>query len=289
MKASLNSPHRIRPCSTGHGLAGRTRGWRACWVAKVTPRICAALLLTLHACGGSAETEREPDITVTAERVGKWEMSFEDMEFVARAIKCGKRLYSDGQKRTAWPYLKMGARFGDIDSQYMAAIMLGVGEDVPKDWKAAAGWLGVAAEGNIKPMAQKRLRETKEALCAGRTDCEQGFDNIVTEYRHRYGRRATGMACRHIRRQRGVSLRLSRGARTVECKFARLLVDRVVLADAELEAVMGGAVSEPEPDRIGTVRPDLVTAYPGRLEFAVRKPRSPGMRRIRCPDIGDAD
>ena len=181
-------------------------------MAKVTTRIGAALLLALHACGGSAETEREPDITVTAERVGKWEMSFEDMEFVARAIKCGKTLYADGQKRTALPYVKMGARFGDIDSQYIAAIMLGVGEDVPKDWQAAVGWLGVAAEGNIKPMAQKRLRETKEALCAGRTNCEQGFDNTVAEYRHRYGRRATGMACRHIRRQRGVSLRVSRGA-----------------------------------------------------------------------------
>ena len=143
------------------------KGWRACRVARGTTRICAALLLALHACGGSAETEREPDITVTAERVGKWGMSFEDMEFVARAIKCGKRLYSDGQKRTAWPYLKMGARYGDIDSQYMAAIMLGVGEDVPKDWNAAVGWLGVAAEGNIKPMAQKRLRETKRPCAAG--------------------------------------------------------------------------------------------------------------------------
>ena len=255
----------------------------------MTPRICAALLLALHACGGSAETEREPDITVTAERVGKWEMSFEDMEFVARAIKCGKRLYADGQKRTAWPYVKMGARFGDIDSQYMAAIMLGVGEDVPKDWKAAVGWLGVAAEGNIKPMAQKRLRETKEALCAGRTDCEQGFDNTVAEYRHRYGRRATGMACRAIKRRRGLSIRVNRGARTVECKFTRLLVDRVVLPDAELEAVMGAAVSEREPDRIDTVRPELATAYPGRLEFALRKPNNPGLRRIRCADLGDAD
>ena len=154
-------------------------------MAKVTPRVCAALLLALHAYSGSAETEREPDITVTAERVGKWEMSFEDMEFLTRAISCGKWLYRDDQKRAAWPYLKMGARYGDIDSQFIASNMLVVGEDVPKDWNAAVGWLGVAAEGNIKPMAQKRLRESKEALCGGRVDCEQAFDNTVAEYRRR--------------------------------------------------------------------------------------------------------
>ena len=248
--------------------------------------------MALHACGGSAETEREPDITVTAERVGKWEMSFEDMEFVTRAIRCGKRLYRDGQQRAAWPYLRMGARYGDIDSQFMAANMLGVGKDVPKDWSAAVGWLGVAAEGNVKPMAQKRLRETKEALCDGRADCGQGFDDIVAEYRRRFGRRATGMACRYIKGQRGsgvLSLRVNRGSRAVDCKFARLLHVRGALADAELEAAMGGAVSEPETDRNGTVRPELATAYPGRLEFAVRTPDGPGMRRMRCPDLGDAD
>lgn len=123
----------------------------------MTPRIFVVLLLVAPAWG-NAKTEREPDITVIAERVGKWEMSFEDMEFVNRAISCGKRLYSDGQKRAAWPYIKMGARYGDIDSQFIASNMLVAGEDVPKDWNAAVGWLGVAAEGNIKPLAQKRLR-----------------------------------------------------------------------------------------------------------------------------------
>ena len=257
-------------------------------MAKVTPRVCAALLLALHAYSGSAETEREPDITVTAERVGKWEMSFEDMEFLTRAISCGKWLYRDDQKRAAWPYLKMGARYGDIDSQFIASNMLVVGEDVPKDWNAAVGWLGVAAEGNIKPMAQKRLRESKEALCGGRVDCEQAFDNTIAEYRRRFGRRATGMACRYRKRQRGLSLRVNRGSRVVERKFARLLHSRGALADAELEAVMGGAVAAPEPDLVGIVRP-LATAYPARLEFAVRNPRGPVTKQIRCPDLGGAD
>ena len=123
--------------------------------------------MALHALSANAETEREPDITVTAERAGKWEMSFEDMEFVNRSISCGKRLYSDGQKRAAWPYLKMGARYGDIDSQFIASNMLFAGEDVPRDWNAAVGWLGVAAAGNIKPLAQKRLRESKRRCAVG--------------------------------------------------------------------------------------------------------------------------
>ena len=249
-----------------------------------TPRICAALLLALHAYGVGAEIEREPDITVTAERVGKWEMSYEDMEFVARAIRCGKRLYGDGRKRDAWPYIRMGARYGDIDSQFIAATMLRTGEDVPHDGDAAVGWLGVAAEGNIKPMAQKRLRETREALCGGRRDCEQRFDGIVADYRDRYGRRATGMACRRIKGTRGLSLRINRGHRRVDCGFARLLYSSGVLADAELEAAMGGAA--PDPGQIGTVRPALATAYPGRLTFAVHNFDGPGIRQMRCPDLG---
>ena len=250
----------------------------------MTPRLCAALLLALHACGVDAEAEREPDITVTAERVGKWEMSYEDMEFVARAIRCGKRLYGDDQKHAAWPYIRMGARYGDIDSQYIAATMLRTGEVVPKDWDAAVGWLGVAAEGDIKPMAQKRLRETREAMCGGREDCEQRFDAIVADYRHRYGRRATGMACRRIKGTRGLSLRINRGHRRVDCGFARLLYSSGVLADAELEAAMGGAA--PDSGQIGTAGTALATAYPGRLRFAVRNQDGPGMRQMRCPDLG---
>ena len=250
------------------------------------------MLLVFHACLAGATTEREPDITVTAPRVGKWEMSFEDMEFVTRAIQCGKRLYWDGQKRAAWPYLEMGARHGDIDSQFMAANMLGLGQDVPRDWAAAVGWLGVAAEGNIKPMAQKRLRETKDALCSERIECRRRFDDIVAEYRRRYGRTASGMACRYIKGQRGsgvLSLRVNRGSRAVDCRFARLLYSRGVLADADLEAAMGTTASEPVADGIATARPDLATAYPGRLEFTIRTPDGPGTRRMRCPELGDDD
>ncbi len=228
---------------------------------------------------------------VTAERVGKWEMTFEDMEFVTRAITCGKRLYWDGQKPAAWPYIEMGARYGDIDSQFMAANMLGVGTDVRQDWDAAVGWLGVAADGNVKPMAQKRLRETKDALCGDRAACEQRFDDIVADYRERYGRRSTGMACRRIKGERGSgvkSFRVNRGSRAVECRFARLLHSRGVLEDAELEAAIGEAPSEPDPAQIGTVRPDLATAYPGRLEFSVRTPGRP-VRSMHCPDLGGGD
>ena len=270
--------------SSGGQRRGPTRP-----VVQAASCIGAILLLALQAWGGSAETPREPDIVVTAERVGKWEMSFEDMEFVTHVITCGKRLYWDGQKRAAWPYIHMGARYGDIDSQFIAANMLGVGKDVPRNWDAAVGWLGVASEGNVKPMAQKRLRDTREALCGGRTDCERRFDGIVADYRSRYGRRATGMACRRIKGEQGsgvLSLRVNRGSRAVACRFARLLHLRGVLADAELEAAIGTAMSE--PDQIGTVRPELATVHPGRLEFSVRTPDGP-VNRIRCPDLGGVE
>lgn len=143
------------------------------------------------------------------------------------------------------------------------------------------GWLArVAAEGNIKPLAQKRLRESKETLCGGRADCEQAFDDIVADYRSRYGRRATGMACRLVKRTPGLSIRISRGSRRVTCKFSRLLPASGILADADLEAVMGTGMAP-------GIGPVLATAYPGRLGFVVRNPRGPGTRRLRCPDLGD--
>ena len=52
---------------------------------------------------------------------------------------------------------------------------------------------------------------------------------------------------------------------------------------------MGGAAPEPDPDSVGSVRPELATAHPGRLEFAVRSPDGPGTRRIRCPDLGGTE
>ena len=251
----------------------------------------AAILLASDTRSEDAESDREPDITVTAERVDAWEMSFEDMEFVTRAIDCGKRLYEDGQESAAWPYLRMGAGYGDVDSQFRTASMLSRGKDVGQDWNAAVGWLGVAADGNVKPGAKKTLREAKQSLCDGRADCERQFEAIVAEYVRRYGRDASGMACRYAKGERGrgvSSFRVNRGSRKVVCEFPRLFQPRDVLADADLEAATGRPGGEPTVDADGTVRPDLAVAYPGTSEFAVRVPGGVTSRRgkMRCPDLG---
>ena len=83
------------------------------------PRKCMALAtVSLATCvyATTAEEWQEADITVIAERIPPSEMSFEDMEFVTLAVDCGKRLFADGQQAAAWPYLRMGARYGDVDS-----------------------------------------------------------------------------------------------------------------------------------------------------------------------------
>ena len=251
----------------------------------------AVILFASYACAEAAESDREPDITVTAERVDAWEMSFEDMEFVTHAINCGKRLYEDGQEAAAWPYLRMGAGYGDVDSQFWTASMLRRGKDVAPNWNAAIGWLGVAADGNVKPGAKKMLREARKSLCDGRADCEQQFDAIVAEYVRRYGRDASGMACRYAKGERGQgvsSFRVNRGSRVVVCEFARLFQPRDVLADADLEAAIGTPGAEPTVDAAGTNRPNLAAAYPGTSEFAVRVPGGVTSRRgkMRCPDLG---
>ena len=245
--------------------------------------VCATILLAPHALSDP----REPDITVTAERVDAWGMSFEDMEFVTRAIDCGKRLYADGQEAAAWPYLRMGAGYGDVDSQFLTASMLSRGKDVGQDWNAAVGWLGVAADGNVKPGAKRTLREAKQSLCDGRADCERQFEAIVAEYVRRYGRDASGMACRYAKGERGhgvSSFRINRGSRKVVCEFPRLFRPRDVLADANLEAAIGAPPVD-EPSVEGGARPDLAAAYPGTSEFVVRVPGATSRRRVRCPDL----
>ena len=251
----------------------------------------AAILLASDTRSEDAESDREPDITVTAERVDAWEMSFEDMEFVTHAIDCGKRLYEDGQEAAAWPYLRMGAGYGDVDSQFRTASMLSRGKDVAQDWNATVGWLGVAADGNVKPGAKKTLREAKQSLCDGRADCERQFEAIVADYVRRYGRDASGMACRYAKGERGrgvSSFRVNRGSRKVVCVFPRLFRPRDVLADANLEAAIGPPGEEPTATTGGTARPDLAAAYPGTAEFAVSVPGGVTSRRerMRCPDLG---
>ena len=262
-------------------------------------RECMALAtVSLATCvhATTAEERQEADITVTAERIPPSEMSFEDMEFVTLAVDCGKRLFADGQQAAAWPYLRMGARYGDVDSQFWAASMLGRGEHVPQNWTAAVGWLGVAADGQLKPNAPRMLREMKKSLCEGRDECGEQFDAVVDEYVALYGRDASGMACRRAKGQRGhgvSSLRVSRGSRAVDCVFPRLFRARDVLDDASLEAALGSGIEEPIASEGGTDRPNLAAAYPGVNEFEVQAPAGTSSRRqnIRCPDLdsGQAD
>jgi len=251
--------------------------------------ILAAVLLAAPVYTEEAE-EREPDITVTAERIPPSQMSFEDMEFVTLAVDCGKRLFVDGQEAAAWPYLRMGARYGDVDSQFWAASMLGRGEHVQQNWTAAVGWLGVAADGHLKSDAPKMLRETKKSLCDGRDECEEQFDAVVAEYVALYGRDASGMACRRAKGQRGhgvSSLRINRGSTRVDCVFPRLFQPRDVLDDANLDAAVGTGIEEPVASEGGTERPDLAATYPGINEFEVQSPTSRSSRSdvIRCPDL----
>lgn len=248
-----------------------------------------AVVLLLSSYAGAEE--READITVTAERIPPSEMSFEDMEFVTLAVDCGKRLFADGQEAAAWPYLRMGARYGDIDSQFWAASILGRGEHVPQNLTAAVGWLGVAADGQLKPNARRMLRERKKSLCGGRDACSEQFDAIVAEYVALYGREASGLACRRAKGQRGQgvsSLRINRGSRQVDCVFPRLFQARDVLDDASLEAAIGSGIEEPVASEGGTARPNLAAAYPGVNEFEVQAPDGRPSRRqnIRCPDLG---
>lgn len=128
-------------------------------------------------------------MTVIEERI----QTLEDRRRIYRDLAKGKRLYALDQIDEAFPYLLDTAQRGFKDSQARVGhiYLQGLG-DIERDSTQGVGWLGAASSGSTSPGIRnyfndiwKRIPETHVAY----------FEEVVEDYRSRYGEQATGVVC----------------------------------------------------------------------------------------------
>ena len=128
-------------------------------------------------------------MTVIEERI----QTLEDRRRIYRDLAKGKRLYALHQIDEAFPYLLDTAQRGFKDSQARVGhiYLQGLG-DIERDATQGVGWLGAASSGATSPGIRnyfndiwKRIPENHVAY----------FEEVVEDYRSRYGEEATGVVC----------------------------------------------------------------------------------------------
>ena len=119
------------------------------------------------------------------------------MNEVYNANGKGGWLYRNGQYKEAFPYLLTAAESGFKLAQARVSFIYqrGLGE-VPRDADAAIGWLGAAAAPTTTPEIRNYyLRVLDQFPPAYRPR----IDEIVAEYRQKYGTEATRVDCENTR------------------------------------------------------------------------------------------
>lgn len=109
----------------------------------------------------------------------------------------GEHYYRTRQYKKAFPYLLSAAKRGFKMSQARVGFIYqqGLG-DVPRNGEAAVGWLGAAAAAPTDPEILTYFRRVMNKI----PDSMMPYVNqIVADYRERYGPEATGNNCQLIR------------------------------------------------------------------------------------------
>lgn len=175
-------------------------------LTKLLPT-CACLALGLpaqHATAGgpaiespaapeeSAASEERPVeiVEVVGERTV---LTDEDRRRIYEELATGHRLYANKKIKEAFPYLLNTAERGFKHSQAKVGHIYAYGlGDVERDTSQAVGWLGVAAAGETsRPIKSyfdtiwKRIPEQYVPY----------FEEVVEEFKGKYGERATGVVC----------------------------------------------------------------------------------------------
>lgn len=142
-----------------------------------------------HAEAGAVE-----EVTVVGERV---QLTDADRRRIYQELVTGNRLFADKKIKEAFPYLLNTAERGFKESQAKVGHIYayGLGE-VERDTSQAVGWLGVAAAGGTsRPIKNyfntiwKRIPEQHVPY----------FEEVVEDYKTKYGENATGVVCETYR------------------------------------------------------------------------------------------
>ena len=166
-----------------------------------------------------ADEEHEPlledEIRVIGERTP---LTRDERMRIYRELARARELYSNNQIDEAFPLLLKTARKGFKNAQARVGhiYLRGLGE-IEQDPVEALGWLGVASSGTTSPPIRNYFNEIWERIPEKYVE---HFDEVVEEYRSKYGKNATGVVCE-----------LNRPARTyvkhLVCFFEQDLPDMV--------------------------------------------------------------
>ena len=141
---------------------------------------------------GERQSPERPveELTVVGERVP---LTASERRQLYRELARGKRLFARDKIDKAFPYLINGARQGFKDSQARVGhiYLQGLG-NVPRDSEQAIGWLGVAADGETSPGIRNYFNDIWKRIPERHVPY---FEEVVLEYRDKYGRHATGVVC----------------------------------------------------------------------------------------------
>ena len=138
---------------------------------------------------GEGRDQPTEEMTVTAERP----LSPRERRRIYRDLARGKRLFAKRKVDQAFPYLLDAAQRGFKDSQVRVGYVYlrGLGE-VERDSEQAIGWLGVASNGRTSPSIRNYFNDIWKRIPDRHVPY---FQEVVEEYRSKYGRRATGVVC----------------------------------------------------------------------------------------------
>ncbi len=109
----------------------------------------------------------------------------------------GSRLYRHGKYGEAFPYLYSAAENGFKLAQARISYIyqLGLG-GVPRDAKAAIGWIGVAASPTTAPQIRNYFKKFMDHIPEKHMP---QVSEIVEEYTARYGSKSVGLFCKNAR------------------------------------------------------------------------------------------
>ena len=139
----------------------------------------------------AARSEQQTEeMTVVGERLP---LSAAERRQLYRELARGKRLFAKKRVDKALPYLMKTAERGFKDSQARVGhiYLQGLG-DVQRDAEQGIGWLGVASDGVTSPGIRNYFNDIWARIPERYVP---HFEEVVAEYKSKYGRRATGVIC----------------------------------------------------------------------------------------------
>ena len=141
-----------------------------------------------------AESSNEPMIEEEIKVIGeRTPLTLDERMRIYRELARARDLYSANKIDEAFPLLLKTARKGFKNAQARVGhiYLRGLGE-IEQDPVEALGWLGVAASGTSSPPIRNHFNDIWKRIPDKYVD---SFEEVVEEYRAKYGENATGVVC----------------------------------------------------------------------------------------------